>query len=40
MVVRVPLEIKYLGNSLATSALVYSGYEADEPEIHLPLGFI
>jgi len=40
MVVRVPLEIKYLGNSLATSALVNSGYEADEPEIHLPLGFI
>jgi len=40
MVVRIPIEVKYLDKSLATSALVNSGYEADEPEVHLPLGFI
>jgi hypothetical protein len=40
MVVRVPVEVKYLDRSQATSALVNSGYEVDEPEIHLPLGFI
>jgi len=40
MVVRVPVEVRYIDKSLATSTLVNSGYEADEPEIHLPLSFI
>ncbi len=37
MGVRVRVEIKYGGNSIKTSALVNSGYEVGEPEIHIPL---
>jgi hypothetical protein len=38
LVVWVRVEIKYLDNVVATSAVVNSGYEADEPEIHIPIG--
>ena len=37
MGVRVPVEIKYGDERKSTSALVNSGYESDEPEIHIPL---
>ena len=37
MGVRVRVKIRYGENYVVTSALVNSGYEADEPEIHIPL---
>jgi len=37
MDVRVIVEIKYNGKVVETSALVNSGYESDEPELHIPL---
>ncbi len=37
MGVRVHVEIKYDGRIIETSALVNSGYESDEPELHIPL---
>ena len=37
MGVRVRVKIRCGGNNVITSALVNSGYEADEPEIHIPL---
>ncbi len=40
MVVRVKLAIKYMDKTLVTSALVNSGYEAERPEILLPLNLV
>lgn len=37
MVVRVRVEVKYGGRSVETAALANSGYEAEVPELHLPL---
>ena len=37
MDVRVRVIIRYQGNSVSTTALVSSGYESEEPEIHIPL---
>ena len=37
MGIRVPIEVRYRERSVKTSALANSGYESDEPEIHIPL---
>ena len=37
LVVRVNIEIKYGDRLVRTSAIVNSGYEAEEPEIHIPI---
>ena len=37
MGVRIPVEIKHGDEMTLTAALVNSGYESDEPELHIPL---
>ncbi len=37
MGVRISVEIKHGDNVVVTSALVNSGYESEEPELHIPL---
>jgi len=37
LVVRVPVEISFEGNVVRTSAIPNTGYESDEPEIHIPI---
>jgi hypothetical protein len=37
LVVRVPVEISFEGNVVGTSAIPNTGYESDEPEIHIPI---
>jgi hypothetical protein len=37
LVVRVPVEISFEGNVVRTSAILNTGYESDEPEIHIPI---
>lgn len=37
MVITIPIEVKRNNESISTSALVNSGYESEQPEIHIPL---
>ncbi len=37
MGVRIPIEIKKNNKIVKTSALANTGYETDEPEIHIPI---
>ena len=38
MVVRVRVLVRRVDRAVETSALANSGYESDEPEVHVPLG--